>query len=99
MRDQLKNKSMIVEAYSDADSSKEYHGHSIAGRAIEVEGYLIHWGVNKLSLPTTSLPTTSTCDSEFGALHLARSHMVQVTELLRELSYRVEDPTFMTDNE
>jgi len=36
MRDQLKNKSMIVRAYSDADWSKEYHGHSIAGRAIEV---------------------------------------------------------------
>ena len=90
----LKNKSMIVRAYSDADWSKEYHGHSIAGRAIEVGGCLIHWGANKLSTPTTS-----TCDSEFGALHMARSHMVQVTELLRELGYKVENPTFMTDNE
>jgi len=42
----------------------------------------------------------STCDSEaFGALQMARSYMVQVTELLRELGNRVEDPTFMTDNE
>ena len=30
---------------------------------------------------------------------MARSHMVQVTELLRELGYKVENPTFMSDNE
>jgi len=67
---------MIVQADSDADWSKEHHGHSRAGRAIEVGGCLIHWGANKLSTPTTS-----TCEREFGALHMARSHhMVQVTE-------------------
>ena len=30
------------------------------------------------------MPTTSTCESELGALHMARSCIVQVTELLRE---------------
>jgi len=93
--DQLKRNKVQVKVHTDADWCNEYHGHSIAGRVIEMGSGIVSWGSKKLN----NNASTSTCDAEYAALLMARQYGVQQVELLRELGYEVDKIHFCTDNQ
>ena len=92
--DQLKRNKVQVKVHTDADWCNEYHGHSIAGRVIEMGSGIVSWGSKKLNNASTS-----TCDAEYAALLMARQYGVQQVELLRELEDEVDKIHFCTDNQ